>query len=405
MRISTNTIFEAGVSRMNDMQSNLLKTQQQVATGRRILTPADDPVGSAQALNLSQGQAMNTQFATNRMHAKNALSQEEGALQTVTNLIQDLKSAIVQAGNPTMDDGQRKFIATDLRSQFDELMSLANSRDGLGNFIFGGYQIGAEPFVKTPTGAYYGGDQGRPRIQVDSSRQMEVGDSGDAIFMNIPSRGTSATASSNPALSVSPVAIVDARAPGFTGNNYDIVFAVSGGITSYSVFDTTVDPTRAGAPLATGTYSADPQTIAFGGMQMTVGGAPANGDAVTVRPAPQSSLFSTLSDVINLLEQPGAGALGGANLAHGLSVVNGNIDRALDHILATRASVGSRLKEIDVLDSSGLDKDVQYAAALSDIQDLDYNKALSDLVKSQMILEASQKSFAKITGLSLFDLL
>lgn len=345
---------------------------------------------------------MNAQFATNRSNAKSALSQEEGALQSVTSLIQDLKTAIVQAGNPTMDDEQRTFIATDLRSRFDELMGLANGRDGLGNFMFGGYQIGAEPFSKTATGTYYSGDQGHAMMQVDTSRQMAVGDSGDAIFMNIPSEGTFATASSNIAVSASAVTVVDARTPTFSGNNYDIVF--SGGGTTYSVYDTTLDPTRSGAPLATGTYTS-PQTISFGGMALTASGIATNGDVVTVRPETKHSLFATLTDVINLLEAPGSGALGGANLAHGLSVANGNVDSALDQVLAIRASVGSRLKEIDTLDTAGADIELQYATSLSTIQDLDYNKALSDLTRQQTILQAAQQSFVKVAGLSLFDYL
>lgn len=403
MRVSTNTMYEAGVARMNDLQSTLLKTQQQIATGRRILTPADDPVGAAQALNLTQGQSINSQFATNRTHAKSALSQEEGVLQSVTGLIQDLKDAVVQAGNPTMDDGQRGFIAADLRSRLDELMGLANSRDGLGNFMFGGYQIGAEPFAQTATGAAYGGDQGRALMQVDTSRKMALGDSGDAIFMNIPSSGTFATASSNPLVSVSPVSIVDAREPTFTGHNYDIVFSDSGA--TYTVYDTTLDPTRSGTPAPiTGSY-ASPQTLSFGGMEVTVSGTPADNDALTVRPETRHSLFSTLTDVINLLESPGSGQPGGTNLSHGLAVANGNVDSALDHILAIRASVGSRLKEIDTLDSAGADKDLQYEQDLSTIQDLDYNQALSDLARQQVILQAAQQSFVKVSGLTLFDYL
>jgi flagellar hook-associated protein 3 FlgL len=405
MRISTNTMYEAGVARMNELQSTLLKTQQQVASGRKILTPADDPVGAAQALNLAQGKSLNTQYGVNRQNATSALAQEETVLQSVTGLIQDVKDAVIQAGNPSYDDHQRGYIATDLRTRFDELLGHANSRDGLGNFMFSGYQIATQPFSKTATGASYAGDQGVRMMQIDDAREIAVGDSGATVFGDIPSSGAFASAS-DPAnggsATVSPLQVVDARL--LTDHNYDVVFAVSGGVTTYSVYDTTLDPTRAGAPLVSATYTA-PQTISFDGLQMTASGVPADGDVMTVRPDTKQSLFTTLSDLIALLEAPGSGVLGGANLAHGLKIANSNLDNALDGVLAVRASVGARLKEIETRDEVGDAKNQQYAQSLSDIQDLDYNQALSDLARHQLVLQAAQQSFVKLSGLSLFDLL
>ena len=147
------------------------------------------------------------------------------------------------------------------------------------------------------------------------------------------------------------------------------------------------------------------EPIHFEGRQLSIEGTPDDGSIVSIRASTRDSLFSTLGDVIDLLEMPGSGQLGGANLSHGLSVANGNIDRALDHVLAVRASVGSRLKEVDTLDNAGLDKNLQYEQAISTIQDLDYNQALSDLARQQVILQAAQQSFVKTSGLSLFNFL
>ncbi len=402
MRVSTNTMYSAGVARMNELQTSLLKTQQQVATGRRILTPADDPLGAAQALNLSQGQSMNTQFAANRSHAKSALMQEEGVLQSVTSLIQDVKDAIIQAGNPTLGDGERQFVATDLRSRLDELMGLANSRDGLGNFMFGGNQIDSAPFSKTGNGAHYKGDQGRPMLQVDSARRMAVGDSGESVFMQIPAQGNFTASSTDGGLQLSPVTVADASSLNLEATRYDIKFSRSGGATHYEI---SVQPvTVPASPAMTGVLTPG-EPIHFEGRQLSIEGTPDDGSIVSIRASTRDSLFSTLGDVIDLLEMPGSGQLGGANLSHGLSVANGNIDRALDHVLAVRASVGSRLKEVDTLDNAGLDKNLQYEQAISTIQDLDYNQALSDLARQQVILQAAQQSFVKVSGLSLFNFL
>ncbi|MDE2355107.1 MAG: flagellar hook-associated protein 3, partial [Betaproteobacteria bacterium] len=66
IRISTSSIFDANVSAMNQQQADMLHTQLQVSSGKRIMTPADDPAGAAQVIDLTQTSGMNTQYTTNR---------------------------------------------------------------------------------------------------------------------------------------------------------------------------------------------------------------------------------------------------------------------------------------------------------------------------------------------------
>ncbi len=182
MRISTQTLYASGQARITELQAGLVKTQQQISTGRRILSPADDPIGASQVLNLEQGQAMNQQFATNRIHAGNALREQEGVLSSVGDLVQDLKTLMVQAGNGTLDDVQRGYLATELDSKFDQLLSLANSKDSMGNYLFSGFQAATVPYVKTATGASFQGDGGQRMLQVDVSRRISTSVSGEQLF-------------------------------------------------------------------------------------------------------------------------------------------------------------------------------------------------------------------------------
>ena len=182
MRISTNTLYASGQARITDLQSGLVKTQQQISTGRRILSPADDPIGASQVLNLEQGQAMNQQFATNRLNAANALREQEGVLTGIDELTQDLKTLMVQAGNGALDDTQRGYIATELDSKFDQLLALANSKDSMGNYLFSGFQAGTQPYLKTVTGASFQGDGGQKMLQVDVSRRVTTSFSGEQLF-------------------------------------------------------------------------------------------------------------------------------------------------------------------------------------------------------------------------------
>lgn len=182
MRISTKILFESGGARIGDLQSGLYRTQQQIASGRRILTPSDDPVAAARALEVTQAQSLNTQYGVNRQYAKSALGSVEVTLSSVTELLQDVKTSAIAAGNPTLGDTERGFIATELRARFEQLLGFANSRDAQGNYQFSGFQTTTPAFVKTATGALYQGDLGQQLMQVDSTRQMAVSNPGQSVF-------------------------------------------------------------------------------------------------------------------------------------------------------------------------------------------------------------------------------
>ena len=134
---------------------------------------------------------MNQQFATNRLNAGNALREQEGVLAGIGDLAQDLKVLMVQAGNGTLDDTHRGYLATELDSKFDQLLSLANSKDSMGNYLFSGYQTGSVSYLKTVTGASFQGDGSHRELQVDVSRRVATSISAEQLFEAI-NTGTAA---------------------------------------------------------------------------------------------------------------------------------------------------------------------------------------------------------------------
>jgi flagellar hook-associated protein 3 FlgL len=82
-----------------------------------------------------------------------------------------------------------------------------------------------------------------------------------------------------------------------------------------------------------------------------------------------------------------------------------NIDQALGNVGQVQATVGTRMRELDSLGTASSDQAVQFSETLSNLQDLDYAKAISDFTRQQLQLEAAQKSFVQISGLTLFDYL
>jgi flagellar hook-associated protein 3 FlgL len=409
MRISTSTIYESGIARISDLQSGMVKTQQQISTGRRILTPADDPVASARALNLSQGQSVNTQFSANRAAVKSSLSVEEGALQSLTSLIQDVQASVVSAGNATYSDTERKFIASEVRNKLDDLMGIANTRDGVGNYIFSGYAITQQPYAKTAGGARYDGDQGQRMVQVGTARSMATNDAGDAIFDKIRTGNgtfvTAADAANTGTGVISGGSVV--KSSDLTGDEYELKFSVTDGVTTYVITDKTL-----GTPVPPIPDPAVPipyksgDAITFDGMKFDIQGDPADGDTFSVEPSRSQSMFTTLNELIATLEAPASGSpAGNAKLANGLATASLNLDNMLENVLTVRASVGARLKELDSLDSAGDERNLQYEQTLEDLTGLDFPKAITQLTQQQTTLDAAQKSFMTISRMSLFSLL
>lgn len=186
MRVSTNMIYDQGVIALQKQSAALLHTGQQIATGRKILTPSDDPVGSARALDVSQSKSVNQQFITNQGYAEDALKLVEGQLDGAGEIIQYARGRVLAAGNPALSPADRQSIATDLRSQFDAMLAIANTRDANGDYLFAGYRSNTPPFEKTDLagtpGTEYKGDQGSRTMQVSSSRFMPVSFGGEVAF-------------------------------------------------------------------------------------------------------------------------------------------------------------------------------------------------------------------------------
>lgn len=399
MRISSSTLFDSNVTLLGQQQTRLLQTKQQVASGRRILTAADDPVAAARALEINQSDAMNTQYAANRTAARHTLSLAESNLQSATSLLQDVRTAVVNAGNGALNNSDRKTIATELSGRLQELIGLANSTDGAGNYLFAGFQSKTQPFVATPTGIGYFGDDGQHNVQVSATRQIASSDSGADVFMRVKNgNGTFITqaAAANTGTGVVSSGAVTNPAALVAGNSYSISFSLVAGVMNYTV---TGAPVALAVPV-TGAYVSG-QTISFDGIQLDIQGTPAVTDTFTVTPSANESVFKTISDLINALNAPVAGA----NLTNSLNRGLNNLDNALNNVLTTRSSLGLRLNEIDALQTAGEDLGMQFKQSLSALQDVDYNKAISDLTQQQMSLQAAQKSFIKIAELSLFSYL
>jgi flagellar hook-associated protein 3 FlgL len=368
---------------------------------------------------------MNDQFGVNRRDAASALGFAESQIATAGDLLSTVRERLIQSGSAALGDADRKSIATDLRAMFSELMGIANARDAFGDYLFSGYKSTTQPFSgSVDSGVAYAGDDGQRQAQVASNRQIALSDPGSSVFMRIPDgngRFSLTPDGTNRGTAVLDAGSVIDMAKWADPNNpgsFEVVFDVSGGVTTYDIIDNAsgdsllTGAAPGGAPLPRTYVKGDVISLQSRGgeppfdfgARFSMTGAPADGDSVRLEMSSSQSLFETLGSVILALEQPVAGdAAARAKVGNAVGSALSNIDQATDNLLTTRASIGSRNAELAALDSLGEEVNLQFETALSSLRDLNYTEAISRLTRQQAYLQAAQQSFLKVSGLSLFN--
>ena len=446
MRISTSQIYNAGVLGIERNQNSLYKLQNQLSSGRRILTPEDDPVGAAQALVLTQSQEVNAQQVNNQGNASDQLGSIDTQLSALTDVLQSVRSKVVQAGSTaTLSNSDRQVLANDLDSSLSQMLGIANSKNSSGDYLFSGYQGATLPFaINASTAAVppastspvgYFGDDGQRLLQVSPSRQMGVNVAGSDLFMNVKegngtfavaTGGNTAGGNNQGAATADAGSVLDQQKWQAALNNFgwstsaspalQIRFSVAAGVSSYQLFDvsnpatpvaiSSAAPYTPGQAIPLASTNPPAATVTDFGSQLVVQGQPANNDTFTVQPSSSQSLFQTMQSLIGILRSPvGSASYSATEYSNALAGQMTNLDNALANVSRVQSSVGSRLSELDSLGTTSSDLDIQYQASLSKIQGLDYTQAASDFTQQQTNLQAAQKSFVQIAGLSLFNYL
>jgi len=242
MRISTLQFTQNAINSITRQQVELSRIQQQIASGKSILNPSDDPAGAGRILNLNQSIQTTEQFTANANLAQGRLQLEESTLASVTNVIQRIRELSVQANNDTQNNTTRPLIAAEIRQRRDELLALANTRDANGEYIFAGFQSQNEAFTRNPDNTFsYNGDEGQRFLQVGPTRQVAIGDSGRDVFSLVRNgNGTFATsdvAGNTGSGVIGPGTITDR--PAYTGDSYAISVVNNGaGELAYNVVQT-----------------------------------------------------------------------------------------------------------------------------------------------------------------------
>ncbi|PLW68284.1 flagellar hook-associated protein FlgL [Pseudohalioglobus lutimaris] len=399
MRVSSLQMFQQGISSILAQQAKLSNTENQLATGKRLLTPADDPVAAAQVLDISEDLELLDQYQRNANLAQGQLALEESVLTEAETTLQRVRELVVQANNATQSPDTRRSIAAEISARLDELESIANTRDASGEYIFGGYQAQNQPFTRSGADVLYQGDDGQRFMQIGNSARVAVRDSGYDVFVAVPTGNGRFGVEAGAGNTGNAVAGSTTAGPGFVAGSYSISFASPpGGPTTYEVRDASA------ALVSSGNYE-DGDTLTFAGASIDFSGVPGDGDTFTVASSVRRDMFGTLQDIVSVLEnsgtQPNEVAAVNNAMARGLD----NIDQALGNVSRVRTDVGVRLNYVDTQVQLNDNFNLSLQETLSGIEDLDYAEAISRFNLELTALQAAQQAYVKMQGLSLFNYL
>jgi flagellar hook-associated protein 3 FlgL len=399
MRISSIEQFQQGIDSILDQQARLNRTQQQLATGKNVLSPSDDPAAASQLLTLSSLTAKNEQFGRNVAIAQNELELQESVLASSGNVLQRVRELVIQANNATQSNQSRAAIGDEINNLADELLQLANTKNASGEYIFSGYNSRTPAFTRTGTGYEFQGDQGQRLLQVSEDTQLSVRDSGQDIFEGMVV-GDGRFLLQSPATNTGSALVKMSSTTDATLDDYTVTFsqAAADDPVLYSVVGA-----QTGA-IVTGTYESG-AAITFNGITLEVEGDVKNGDSYGIAESARQNIFQSVQAIADALLSPTNSTSAGSKLTNDLGQAIGTLDQGLEHLQGRRTIIGNRLQTLDSRIDKNADERLRLEKQVSEIQDLDFAEAVSRLNLQSTALQAAQQAYVKIQGLSLFTYL
>jgi flagellar hook-associated protein 3 FlgL len=395
MRVTQGMDQTQFLSALSTLESNLAQTQNQVSTGLAFTTPSQNPTAAGQVDNFQQVLAQSQQYTTNANAAQTGLNTEDTALTQVQTQLQSLRDLALQANSGTVSNQNLSAIATQAQQIQAGLLSLANTQDGNGNYIFSGFASQTQPFALTATGASYAGDQGQRQVQIAAGQTVASGDNGDAVFNQIKTGNGTFSIAANPANTGSGLigATTVSNPALYTGGSYAINFTAPN---TYQVVNSATN-----AVVTSGTYTSG-TAIAFDGLQVSLSGQPATNDTFAVTPSTNQSIFTTVQNLVSALQAGVSTPASQTQFSNTIAGTLNNLDQALTHASTVQAAVGGRLNAITTQLSVATSQQAQLTQSISSLQGLNYASAITSLDSQNTTLSAAMQAYTLTQGLTLF---
>ena len=405
MRVSTSQLYDRGIQAILDGQRGLADTQQQLASGKKINRPSDDPVGTSQLVRINEDLDKIDQYRRNNDLLTSSLEEQEAILRNITDSVNRARVLTIQGGSGLLNDEDRRAIATEIEQIRNEVFDLMNSQNAGGDYIFGGHQSQIQPFAYNPGAAgnafTYQGDSGTNDIKLSDSVTVRGTSSGFDVFENVEARLNFSVTGSTGLTIDDALLTQQGTFNTFHEANYDGVTAANNDyrITITAANQVEVRNVGTGALVDTLAFSSG-EPFNFRGIDFTLTGGVGDTADFSLDQPEKKNLAQTLDDLFRALSDS---SISDGDYREALADALVGIDNGLTSMQLETSSIGGRLNVAESIEATNLDLEIANKSARSAIEDVDYAAASAEFAKQETALSAALATFPQVTNLSLFN--
>jgi flagellar hook-associated protein 3 FlgL len=185
IRVNPNILPDL-LSGLNQVRQQLNQSDLELASGRSINEPSDNPAGTSALILNHAAQAQNDSYQQNVSDLQSRLQIADSSLSSAVSVINQAISLGTEAGNSTLSNSDRQVIAQQLSGIQQQLVGIANTTSG-GTYLFSGTLVETQPFTVDPSaaaGVTYNGNNSVTSVQVASGQSVNVNVPGSQLFLN-----------------------------------------------------------------------------------------------------------------------------------------------------------------------------------------------------------------------------
>jgi flagellar hook-associated protein 3 FlgL len=405
MRITTNLMFDKNFRSINNSQAELSDIQTQLASGKKLLRPSDDPVGASQVIRLTEEIDKIAQYKRNNDLVTNALELQETSLRSINDVVNRARVLTVQSGNGILSGADKQALGAEVEQLRNQVLDLMNTQNASGEYIFAGYQSSSQAFEFNASAIdnhiKFVGDNGTNLAQLSDSVTIQSTTSGKTLFEDVRARLNFSFSN------VSGVSFDDYKIKNqgtfdtFHSASFDPVVPANNQYRFDVVSPTEIQVTNVGTGVLADTLPFESgNAVTFNGVELTVQGVPGDNFQIDLNRPNKTNLAETLHNMYLALNDP---SLDQQQFSAIIDDTLVGIDNGLSKMGRENSSVGARLNIAESVEGSLLDAEIANRQARSSIQDVDYAFASSEFAKQETALEAAFATCPRVANLSLFN--
>ncbi len=424
MKVSTKLFNEQQIRQFSSLNEDIQKLQDKISSGKNIVVASDDPVGSVNLSGYKTVKQQLDQYLKNVNSSQTRLSLVDTNLQNLSTIMIRANELLIQASSDVLGRSDREAIALEINEMKEELLSLANQQDANGSFIFSGYKSKEQPFQKNLNGEIkYHGDSGISSLSISETMIVETSVDGESLFQKVKESSGLAVSMFTMLENVSHSIRTASNAVHATNANTHAEFEITNSDFGTWSFDITGHAGTANISVElTGEDPADIiKAINDANIGITASQSSTNPKKIKLDGSQEGIIEIKNLEIpyINHAQEVPTSFItfdpldaSGNKIGHSQTLYDNNqlttsqlnnIADAQVHIANFRGKVGAKLNLLERQFENLNQRDLAIKKDLSDLEDADLAKLVTDL-KSQLTgLQASQQAFVKISDLNLFN--